>query len=579
MKLFKKKHLFLLLTCMLIFDFGMAWIDFSPPDMEPWSADLDGQFVTPVSTVALYRSDKSRAEDIEYDEIKTLVNQAIQAAGGLESIVSDGDSVILKPNLVGAGGKRPEVNGVTTDNRVVRAVSEIVRELNPSGWIGVLEGSAPGNNQHTSDMYKLYAYTKSNLPLVDDIICLEDVCGETKDYDSDQLVATKLPAGKALYPNSKKPNNSDEIYFAKLFYNADVIISIPVLKNHESAALTCAIKNTSIGMTPISIYSKSQYNIPNLRYEIEHAYPYMHFWLHDFFMARPTDFVLVDGLQGLQNGPGSSNSNDRMNMRLIMAGKDLVSVDALAAYIIGMDAEIIDYLVYLHNDKVGCADQRLVRLLGNASISDVKKKFKHNDQRTIDRMVSDIKPPMVSINSAFVNGNTLNLSLDVSDDTRLVEIIANGKKLDQNVISNFESIQITGENIAGAGQDIEVIAYDQYRNSASALSTVTGVPESMLQAAKNYELLPNFPNPFNPETDISYRLPETAQVAVTVYSLRGERVKVLESATKNAGQHHVRWDGTDLQGQPAASGIYLYHMVAVSGTERFVASEKMTLVR
>jgi uncharacterized protein (DUF362 family) len=140
-----------------------------------------------------------------------------------------------------------------------------------------------------------------------------------------------------------------------------VIISIPVLKNHESAALTCSIKNTSIGMTPISIYSKSQSNIPNLRFEIEHAYPYMHYWLHDYFMARPTDFVVVDGLQGLQYGPGSSDPNNRMNMRLIMAGKDLVSVDAIAAYIIGMDAEIIDYLVYLHNDKVGCVDQRLIQ--------------------------------------------------------------------------------------------------------------------------------------------------------------------------------------------------------------------------
>jgi len=296
-------------------------------------------------------------------------------------------------------------------------------------------------------------------------------------------------------------------------------------------------------------------------------------------MARPTDFVVVDGLQGLQNGPGSSNSNDRMNMRLIMAGKDLVSVDALAAYIIGMDAEIIDYLVYLHNDKVGCVDQRLIRLVGNASISDVKKKFKHSDPRTIDRMVSDIKPPTVSINSASVSGNTLTLSLDLSDDTKLVEIVVNGKKLDQNVISDFESIQMTGVNIAGAEQDIQVIAYDQYRNSVSASSTVTSVAESAPLAAKKYDLLPNYPNPFNPETEISYRLPETSQVSVTVYSMRGELVRVLESTKKNAGQYHVRWDGTDAQGQPVASGIYLYRLEAASGTQQFVASNKMTLVR
>ena len=210
MRLTKKKQVFVLLSFVFLVGFRLAHLDFNPPDMNPWTDDLNTQFVTPVSTVALFRSDKDRAEDIGYDEIKSLVRQAVEAAGGLESIISDGDSVILKPNLVSAGGKRPEVNGVTTDHRVVRAVSELVRELNPNGWIGVLEGAAPGNNQHTSDMYELYAYTKANLPLIDDIICLEDICGETKDYDSDELIAVTLPPGKALYPNSKKPNRSDE---------------------------------------------------------------------------------------------------------------------------------------------------------------------------------------------------------------------------------------------------------------------------------------------------------------------------------------------------------------------------------
>lgn len=568
-----------MLACALMLGFKLAKLHFAPPKLLDWPVDLNGQLVEPVSKVALYRSDKNQAEDIEYPEIQSMVRQAIESVGGLESIVTDGDSVILKPNLVGAGGRRPEVNGVTTDHRVVRAVSEIVRALNPSGWIGVLEGAAPGNNEGTRHMYALYDYTKANLPEVDDIICLEDVCGDTKDYNSDQLVAVTLPKGKALYPNTRKPNLTDEIYYAKLFYNADVIISIPVLKNHESAALTCGIKNTSIGMTPISIYAKSNsWNIPNLRFEIVHDYPFMHYWLHDFFMGRPTDFVLVDGLQGLEYGPGSSDPNHRKNMRLIMAGKDLVSVDAMAAYIEGMDAEIIDYLVYLHNDQVGCVDHRLIRVEGNVSVSDVKEKFRHNDQRTKDRMISDFTPPDVSIVDARVAGSTLSLNLDVSDETELVEIIVDGQKLPQNVISNFDVVQIADETISGSGQHIEVIAYDQYRNSKSA-SVTTSVDGQPSQMAESFELLQNMPNPFNPNTEISYRLPEMARVTLAVYSLKGETIRVLENRTQTEGEHQVRWDGRDAAGRDVASGIYVYRLEATSGMNRFTQSAKMTLAR
>lgn len=78
-------------------------------------------------------------------------------------------------------------------------------------------------------MYVFYVYNKTNLPQVDDF-CLEDVCGDSGDFNSNQLLATILPAGKVLYPDDQKLSQSDEIYYAKLYYNADVIISIQPLK-------------------------------------------------------------------------------------------------------------------------------------------------------------------------------------------------------------------------------------------------------------------------------------------------------------------------------------------------------------
>ena len=73
-------------------------------------------------------------------------------------------------------------------------------------------------------------------------------------------------------------------------------------------------------------------------------------------------------------------------------------------------------------------------------------------------------------------------------------------------------------------------------------------------------LKPNYPNPFNPETTLSYLVPaevgEGDRVALEVFTLRGLKVRTLP-VEKTPGWHEVRWDGRDDSGQPAASGTYL----------------------
>ncbi len=84
-------------------------------------------------------------------------------------------------------------------------------------------------------------------------------------------------------------------------------------------------------------------------------------------------------------------------------------------------------------------------------------------------------------------------------------------------------------------------------------------------------LLPNYPNPFNPATTISYTLPHESQVALAVYNLRGERITVLENGTqKAAGRHQVEFYGGDL-----SSGFYFYRLEA----DRQVLTRRMLLVK
>ena len=80
-------------------------------------------------------------------------------------------------------------------------------------------------------------------------------------------------------------------------------------------------------------------------------------------------------------------------------------------------------------------------------------------------------------------------------------------------------------------------------------------------------LLPNYPNPSNPETWIPYDLAEAADVRITIYNLRGESVKRLKVGFQAPGTYRTQsraayWDGCNAVGEPVASGVYVYTLQA-----------------
>ncbi|MXZ01280.1 T9SS type A sorting domain-containing protein, partial [Candidatus Poribacteria bacterium] len=84
---------------------------------------------------------------------------------------------------------------------------------------------------------------------------------------------------------------------------------------------------------------------------------------------------------------------------------------------------------------------------------------------------------------------------------------------------------------------------------------------------KETVLLPNYPNPFNPETWIPYQLAEPAHVMITIYAINGKAVQRLELGYQAAGiyqsrRHAAYWDGRNEQGEHVASGIYFYTLTA-----------------
>jgi len=89
--------------------------------------------------------------------------------------------------------------------------------------------------------------------------------------------------------------------------------------------------------------------------------------------------------------------------------------------------------------------------------------------------------------------------------------------------------------------------------------TITGV-EDQPPLPRQIELYGNYPNPFNPETRLSFGLPRAMRVKVRVFNLLGEEVEVLFDGMMNAGEQHLTWDGRDRAGKQLSSGLYFYRL-------------------
>ncbi len=81
-------------------------------------------------------------------------------------------------------------------------------------------------------------------------------------------------------------------------------------------------------------------------------------------------------------------------------------------------------------------------------------------------------------------------------------------------------------------------------------------------APRELTLFPNYPNPFNPSTTVSFYLPEREHVVLTIYNVQGQRVKRLADEALDFGMHELVWDGTDDRGNATSSGVYFYRLTA-----------------
>jgi len=128
-----------------------------------------------------------------------------------------------------------------------------------------------------------------------------------------------------------------------------------------------------------------------------------------------------------------------------------------------------------------------------------------------------------------------------------------------------------GESWDGSGVFIDGETEDHLIRIESG----TGVEEESEMTSSRFMLLDNFPNPFNPDTKIQYRLPTSAHVRLKIFNMAGQELRVLVDEQKSAGFHSIRWDARDDGGRHVEAGVYLYRIEAGS----YVDTKKLLLVK
>ncbi len=276
-----------------------------------------------------------------------------------------------------------------------------------------------------------------------------------------------------------------------------------------------------------------------------------------------------------------------------------------------------DRCFFLRSERIGSTNERRYTIVyaaaddeGNVSYDTVSVRVPHDrDAAAVasDGFVSDgtalkdgvtqftvVVPSAQEVDAAALDiahiylGNTRSAAKPLA--RRLLDL--NGDDLEDVALTFAAKEAMTG-TLGGAGEDLNVV--DRTRETDGPLGihfvTVTGVdylianifalgdavelpssPAIMsgpphVTAPTGTSVMSISPNPFNPETAISFHLERTGHVRIVIYDIRGAIVRRLTDETLPAGDRVARWNGADDAGRPASSGIYFVRMTAGSHTE------------
>lgn len=295
------------------------------------------------------------------DNLDSMTRDAIDALGGMQTVVNKGETIFIKPNFVSlpwAQYNNCFHIGECTKPEIIIAVTE---ECLKAGAAEVIIGEG----SHLPTFEWQYAITlDGSTNLVKEAERLSSL------YDGKVTLAcleTDSPGWVEVPTNT----SLNKIAISSLVANADKVISIPVAKTHSWAQLTLALKNF-IGITPLSRYAQLIDNTWWNRGTFDHSSPRAIAQVYlDIVKSIKPDLSIIDFSIGIEgDGPTTSQGGTTLNMKerlgswAIIASTDIMAADATAARIMSHDTNKVKHLAMGFDMGLGEIHEQSIEILG-----------------------------------------------------------------------------------------------------------------------------------------------------------------------------------------------------------------------
>ena len=162
-------------------------------------------------------------------------------------------------------------------------------------------------------------------------------------------------------------------------------------------------------------------------------------------------------------------------------------------------------------------------------------------------------PPRDAVRKVSLENNSLAFDVDNDNVKELILTHRGGNGIFLSIIS----LTATNTELAAGDVTMTVEFVDEV-----VFPPAVGVDDPLALTPREFSLGQNYPNPFNPSTSITYDIPASANVSLSIYDMLGRNVITLVNEQQSAGSYVVEWNGENSSGIQVTSGIYFYRLEA-----------------
>jgi uncharacterized protein (DUF362 family) len=304
---------------------------------------------------------KSKVAAIRGDNLDSMTRDAIDALGGIKTVVNEGETVFIKPNFVSfpwAQYNKCFQIGECTKPEIIIAVTE---ECLKAGAKEVIIG----DGSHVPKFEWQYATT------LDGSTNLVKEAGRLSSSYKGKVTLACLETDSPGWVEVPSDTRLNKIAVSSFVAKADKVISIPVAKTHSWAQVTLASKNF-IGITPLSRYAQLIDNTWWNRGTFDHSSPRAIAQVYlDIVKNIKPDLSIIDfsiGIEGdgptINLGGKTLNMKERLGSWAIIASSDIMAADATAARVMSHDANKIKHLAMGADMGLGRIKEDSIEILG-----------------------------------------------------------------------------------------------------------------------------------------------------------------------------------------------------------------------